>query len=72
MWRMSAPTYVIKLPRFCRERIIIGDGRKLMVECFGSIDKVLHRYIVEHHPKVNVSYIPGLDLKLFFMLQLLA
>ena len=51
--------------------LLIGDGRKLKVECFGSLDVVFHRKDYVRVTLENVAVVPGLafDLTSFNSIQ---
>lgn len=64
MTRECSKIYYIRSPPLGREAIVVGDGRKLRLECVGSVDVVFHgqKYATLH---VDVSYVPGLSINLY-------
>lgn len=48
-----------------REVIVVGDGRRLRVECVGSVDGILHGHTDVCHTLFDVSYDPGLGFNLY-------
>ena len=52
--------YNIRPPPPGREAIMVRDGRRLQVECVGSIDMIFHGHTDVHHTLFDVSYVPDL------------
>jgi len=57
--------YDIRPPPPGREAIVIGDGRRLRVECIGKIEMMFHGHTEVRHTLSDVSYVPELGFNLY-------
>lgn len=57
--------YDIRSPPPGRVEIVVGNGRRLRVECFGSVDTSLHGHTSVRRTLSDASYVSELGFNLY-------